>query len=103
MVAMRPCPSHLQKRWGGTWSYQLVLHPISLPPRCCAKFSQTSLLACLLKPTNRASGGSVIERLPSAQVMILGPGIEFHMGLPQGAYFSLCLCLCLSLGLMNKI
>ena len=29
-----------------------------------------------------ALGGSVAERLPSAQGMIWGPGIEFHLGLP---------------------
>ena len=36
--------------------------------------------------------------LPSAQGVILGPGIESHVGLPvHGACFCLLLCLCLSL------
>ena len=41
-------------------------------------------------------GGQVVERLPSAQVVILGSqdGV-LHRAL-QGACFSLCLCLCFS-------
>ena len=46
--------------------------------------------------------GSVVERLPLAQGMIPGLGIESHIGGLQGACFFLCLCLCLSLSLMNK-
>ena len=42
-------------------------------------------------------GGSAVERLLLAQVVIPGPGIESRMGpLPQGVCFSLRLCLCLS-------
>ena len=40
-------------------------------------------------------GGSVVEHLPSAQVMILGSSPA--SGSLQGTCFSLCLCLCLSL------
>ena len=39
--------------------------------------------------------GSAVGRLPSAQVMILGSGIESHIRLLRRACFSLCLCLCL--------
>ena len=39
-------------------------------------------------------GTSVVEHLPLAQVVILGPGIESHIGWDC---FSLCLCLYLSL------
>ncbi|XP_072584956.1 E3 ubiquitin-protein ligase TRIM7 isoform X3 [Vulpes vulpes] len=47
--------------------------------------------------------GSVVELLPFAHGVILGSGIESHIGLPAGACFSLCLCFCLSLVfLMNK-
>ena len=43
-------------------------------------------------------GGSVVERLPLAQVVILEVlGSSPASGSPQGAYFSLSLCLCLSL------
>nr|XP_055158284.1 E3 ubiquitin-protein ligase TRIM7 isoform X4 [Nyctereutes procyonoides] len=46
---------------------------------------------------------SVVELLPFAHGVILGSGIESHIGLPAGACFSLCLCFCLSLVfLMNK-
>ena len=41
-------------------------------------------------------GGSVVECLPSAQGMILGPGIESHIGLPV---WSLLLSLPVSLRL----
>ena len=41
-------------------------------------------------------GGSVVERLPLAQVVILG--LSPASGSPQGAcFFSLCLCCCLCL------
>ena len=43
-------------------------------------------------------GRSVVERLPSAQGMIL----EFQDRVPQGACFSFCLCLCLSLGVSHE-
>ena len=43
--------------------------------------------------------GSSAERLPSAQVMILGPRIESHVGLPA---WSLLLPLAVSLPLSNK-
>ena len=39
-------------------------------------------------------GGSVVEHLPSAQVVI--PGLIPALGSPWEACFSLCLCLCLS-------
>ena len=42
-------------------------------------------------------GGSVIERLPLAQGMILVRGSSPSLGSPEGACFSLFLCLCLSL------
>ena len=50
-------------------------------------------------------GGSVVELLPLAQVMIWGPGIEFHIQVPIGNLLlplpmSLPLSLCVSL--MNK-
>ena len=52
-------------------------------------------------------GGSVVKRLPSAQVVIPGPGIESHTRFPAqwGACysFSLCCSSCsLSLSQMNK-
>ena len=44
------------------------------------------------------------EQLPAAQGVTPGSGIEFRVGVPQRACFSLCWCLCLSLGLsgINK-
>ena len=48
----------------------------------------------------------LLSALPSAQGVIPGSGIKFHMGSLQEACFSLCLCLSvspsLSLSLMNK-
>ena len=44
-------------------------------------------------------GGPVVKRLPLAQGMILGSGIESHIGLPAG---SLLLPLPVSLSLINK-
>ena len=49
----------------------------------------------------RLWGGSVVEHLPLAQVMILGPGIESHIRLPEGTLLlllplSLPLCVCVS-------
>ena len=41
-------------------------------------------------------GGSVVEHLPLAQIVILG---SWDRVLQAGACFSLCLCLCLSLSL----
>ena len=45
--------------------------------------------------------GLVVKHLPSAQGVILGPGIEFHIRLPAGTLLlplpmSLTLSLCLS-------
>ena len=45
-------------------------------------------------------GGSVVERLPSAQGVT--PGSSPTSGPLQGACFSFCLCLPLSVSLMNK-
>ena len=50
-------------------------------------------------------GGSVVGHLPLAQVVIQGPGIEFHFKFPTGSLLlplpvSLPLCVCVSL--MNK-
>ena len=43
-------------------------------------------------------GGSVVEHLPLAQVVIPGVmGSSLHRDSLQGACVSLCLCLCLSL------
>ena len=43
-------------------------------------------------------GGSIVERLPLAQVVILRVlGSSPALGSPSEACFSLCLCLCLSL------
>ena len=42
-------------------------------------------------------GGSAVERLPSAQVVIPGFGIKSHVRLLRRAYLSLCLSLPLSL------
>ena len=49
-------------------------------------------------------GGSVVERLPSAQGMITVWGSSPTSVSLKGACFSLCLCLCLSVcvSLMNK-
>ena len=51
-------------------------------------------------------GGSVVERLPLAPVMILGPGIESHIGFPAGTLLllpmTLPLSLSLSVSLMNE-
>ena len=46
-------------------------------------------------------GGSVVEHLPLAEVVILGPGIKSHIGLPRREPASplpvaLPLCVCLS-------
>ena len=53
---------------------------------------KSSRLGCL--------GGSAVEHLPSAQIVIPGSGVEYHIGLLVGSLLLLCLCLCLSL--MNK-
>ena len=45
--------------------------------------------------------GSVVERLPSAQGMILGPGIESRVELPAGSLLLPLLCLCLSLSVSH--
>ena len=45
--------------------------------------------------------GSVVEHLPSAQVVILGPGIESHTGLPHREPASPSACV--SASLMNKV
>ena len=48
-------------------------------------------------------GGSVVEHLPSARGVILGPGIESHIGLPvRSLLLSLSMSLPLSVSLMNK-
>ena len=52
-------------------------------------------------------GGSAVERLPLAQGMILGSGIESRMGLPMGSLLlllpvSLSLSVCACVSLMNK-
>ena len=48
-------------------------------------------------------GGLVVEHLPSAQVMILGPRIESHIRLPAWSLLlPLPVTLPLSLSLMNK-
>ena len=44
-------------------------------------------------------GGSVVEHLPLAQVVIPGPGIKSHFGLPVGKLPSLFLPLPMSLPL----
>ena len=46
-------------------------------------------------------GGSAVEHLPSAQGMILDPGIESHIELPVGRLL-LPLSVPLLLSLMNK-
>ena len=49
-------------------------------------------------------GGSVVERLPLAQGVILeSPGSSPTLGSLHGACFSLCLCLCLSLSLSHCV
>ena len=57
---------------------------------------KTAIKRCLLGHL----GGSVVERLPLAQIMIRGPGIEIesHIRLPAGNLL-LPLCLCLSMSL----
>ena len=53
----------------------------------------------------RYLGGSVVEHLPSAQVMILGSGIKSFIGLPTGSLLPplpMSLPLSLSVSLMNK-
>ena len=50
-------------------------------------------------------GGSAVERLPSAQGVILGPGIESRLGLPAWSLLlplPVCLPLSQSVSLMNK-
>ena len=49
-------------------------------------------------------GSSVLEHLPSAQVMIPGPGMESHIGAPQRepASLSAGVSTSLSVSLMNK-
>ena len=47
-------------------------------------------------------GGSAIGRLPSAQGVTPGPGIESHVGSLHEDCFSLCLCLCLSLCVFHE-
>ena len=48
-------------------------------------------------------GGSVVEHLPLAQVIILGPGIESLIRLPAGSLLlPLPMCLPLCVSLMNK-
>ena len=48
-------------------------------------------------------GGSVVEHLSSAQVMILGPGIESHIGLPTGSLLlPLPMSLPLSVGVSHE-
>ena len=46
-------------------------------------------------------GGSMVEHLPSAQVMIQGPRIKSRMGLPAGSLL-LPLPISLPLSLINK-
>ena len=51
-------------------------------------------------------GGSAVERLPLAQVMILGSGIESHIRLPAGSLLlpqPVFLTFSLSESLMNKL
>ena len=62
-------------------------------------FSRTLLILPILKFIGmRLLGGSVVECLPSAQVVVPGPGIQSLIGLPLGRLLlplplSLSLCL----------
>ena len=56
---------------------------------CVIVIKDWCLLGCL--------GGSVVERLPSAQVIILGSRDWVPHQAPQGACFSFWPCLCISL------
>ena len=48
-------------------------------------------------------GGSAVEGLPLAQGVILGSGMESHIGLPAWSLLlPLLMCLPLSVSLMNK-
>ena len=62
------------------------------------------MMRCILIPKEQVKtseghlGGSVLERLPLAQVLIPGSWDQvLHWPPRRGACFSLCLCLCLSL------
>ena len=64
----------------------------------------TGLNDCLQMDGKGQLGGSVVEKLLSAQVVTLGSwDVGSHIGLPTGGlHLPLCLCLSLSVSLMNK-
>ena len=87
--------------------YEKRLRNTALTLKDCCKF----LVRCLpskMQHEGRLRGSvvelrdSVVEHLPSAQVMVSGPGMESLIGLPMGACLSLCRCFCLSVSLRNK-
>ena len=78
-------------------------HPVTLwqgPNR--KKFKKRKARQEMLRPG--LLDGSVVEHLPSAQVVIQGSWDQVLHWAPRGASFSLCLCLCVSLSLsgINK-